>query len=129
VDVSLSVSPIKNPAGQVIGASSIARDISARLRQEQELKASEARYRLLVEQIPAVVYKGYADWSVDFFDDKIETFTGYPKADFDSRRRRWNDLIVPEDLPATNKKLVKALHGNKSFVREYRIRRRNGEII
>jgi PAS domain S-box-containing protein/putative nucleotidyltransferase with HDIG domain len=129
MEVSLTVSPIKDANGQVIGASSIARDITEHLRQERQLKASEERYRLLVEQIPAVVYKGYADWGVDFFDDKIAAFTGYSKADFDSRRLRWNELIVPEDLPGAKKKFVKALRGNKSFVREYRIRRRNGEII
>ncbi|MFZ5449790.1 MAG: PAS domain S-box protein [Thermodesulfobacteriota bacterium] len=129
VEISLTVSPIKDQGGRVVGVSSIARDITEILRQERKLKASQERYRLLVEQIPAVVYKGYADGSVDFFDDKIEVFTGYPKADFDSRRLRWNDLIVPEDLPGYKQKFVEALHGNKSFVREYRIRRCDGEII
>jgi PAS domain S-box-containing protein/putative nucleotidyltransferase with HDIG domain len=129
VEVSLIVSPIKDGGGQIIGASAIARDITEILGKERQLKASEARYRLLVEQIPAVVYKGYDDWSLDFFDNKIEDFTGYSKADFDSRRICWSDLILPEDLPGAKKKLVEALRGDKSFVREYRIRRRDGEII
>ena len=32
---------------------------------------SEAEYRLLVKNLPNVVFKGYQDWSVDFIDDKI----------------------------------------------------------
>jgi PAS domain S-box-containing protein len=41
VDVSLTISPIKNGLGQVIGASTIARDISERKRAEQALRISE----------------------------------------------------------------------------------------
>jgi PAS domain S-box-containing protein len=41
VNVSLTVSPIKDGAGKVIGASKIARDISARKRVEQELRKAQ----------------------------------------------------------------------------------------
>src|SRR5215207_7673439 len=37
VDVSLTISPIKNNKGQVVGASKIARDITDRRRHEQEI--------------------------------------------------------------------------------------------
>jgi PAS domain S-box-containing protein len=40
IDISLTVSPIKNAQGQVIGASKIARDISDRIRAEKALKES-----------------------------------------------------------------------------------------
>lgn len=39
VEISLTVSPIKDPKGRVIGASKIARDITAQKRAERELKA------------------------------------------------------------------------------------------
>ena len=43
-----------------------------RVKAEEALRESEAKYRLLVNQIPAVVFKGYQDWSVDFFDEKLK---------------------------------------------------------
>ena len=43
IDVSLTVSPIKNAYGEVIGASKIARDIGQRKRAEEALRTSEAR--------------------------------------------------------------------------------------
>ena len=43
IDVSLTVSPIKNAYGEVIGASKIAKDISQRKRAEEALRTSEAR--------------------------------------------------------------------------------------
>jgi PAS domain S-box-containing protein len=42
VHVSLAISPIKNPAGQVIGASKIARDITERKRAEDALRQAQA---------------------------------------------------------------------------------------
>ncbi len=49
VSVSLSVSPVRDSSGAVIGASSIARDISEHELSEESLVASEVRYRRLFE--------------------------------------------------------------------------------
>jgi len=95
---------------------------------EEALKESESHYRLLVNQIPAVVFKGYKDWSIDFFDDKVECVTGYRKEEFDSRRLRWCDLILPEDKGMANQLFIEALKTDHAYVREYRIRKKDGEI-
>ncbi len=42
VHISLTVSPIKDPSGKVIGASKIARDITAQMRAEEQLAAAAA---------------------------------------------------------------------------------------
>ena len=52
-------------------------DVTEHHRAEAALRESETKYRLLVANIPAVVFRGYADWSVEFFDDKVEELTGY----------------------------------------------------
>ena len=116
-------------AGVIAGASMIARDITPRKLGEKALRESEEKYRLLVNQIPAVVFKGYADWSVDFFDGKIEELTGYPKEEFDSHRLKWSELILEEDLAASKGKFLEALKGTGTYVRDYRIRKKSGEIV
>jgi PAS domain S-box-containing protein len=49
VPVSLTVSPLKDAAGAVVGASSIARDITARKHTEEALRDSEIQFRRLFE--------------------------------------------------------------------------------
>jgi two-component system sensor histidine kinase UhpB len=96
---------------------------------EEALRESELRYRVLVGTIPAVVYKGYTDWSVDFVDNKIEELTGYPKADFDSRRMKWRDILLPEDLPGAKREFQRGLENNGSYNRDFRVRTKDGRIL
>jgi PAS domain S-box-containing protein len=49
IDVSVTVSPIKEANGKIIGVSKVARDITARKRAEEALRLSERRYRRLFE--------------------------------------------------------------------------------
>jgi two-component system cell cycle sensor histidine kinase/response regulator CckA len=107
----------------------VCRDISQRKAAELALRESEEKYRLLVNQIPAVVFRGYTDGSIDTFDRKIETLTGYPKEDFDSRRRKWSDLILAEDLAAAKNEFLAGLKTTGAYEKEYRIRKKSGEII
>lgn len=93
------------------------------------LQKSEENYRMLVNNLPGVVFKGYQDWSIEFYDNKIEEFTGYKKEDFVSRRMKWCDVILPEDLQKIKKQFVKALKTNKLYKREYRIRTPKGKIV
>ncbi|HEX2651417.1 MAG TPA: PAS domain S-box protein [Burkholderiales bacterium] len=51
VQISLTVSPIRNERGQIVGASKIARDITEQKRAAELLRASEERLRALVEQL------------------------------------------------------------------------------
>jgi PAS domain S-box-containing protein len=124
----VSASLIANSHGQPPSIMAIFRDITERQRGEQALKQSEEKYRLLVSQMPAVVYKAYADCYIDFIDDKVKELTGYTKEDFDTRRLTWKEMILPEDLPIAKEKFIEALKSNKAYVREYRIRRKDGEI-
>ncbi|MBZ5710550.1 PAS domain S-box protein [Nannocystis pusilla] len=54
LDISLTVSPIRDADGNVIGASKIARDITAHKRAQDALRASEERHRFLLELEAAI---------------------------------------------------------------------------
>ncbi|MCJ7818392.1 MAG: PAS domain S-box protein, partial [Syntrophales bacterium] len=96
---------------------------------EAALKESEGKYRLLIKNLPGVVYKGYVDCAVDFIDEKVEELTSYPKREFDTRNMKWNDILVTEDYQQFKAAFQRGLRESGSYVREYRIRKRDGEVI
>jgi PAS domain S-box-containing protein len=55
VEISLSISPVRDAAGKIIGASKIARDITGRKRIERELSESEQRFRILADALDTQV--------------------------------------------------------------------------
>ena len=125
----LSISALRDPEGEIYGFLCIAMDVTEKKRSEKALAESEANYRFLIDNIPNIVFRGYADGSLDLYDNKVETMTGYKKELFASRQMNWFDLILEEDRPLARQKFIDALKSNKSYIREYRIRRKDGEII
>ncbi len=55
VDVSITISPIRDSSGTIVGASKIARDISERKCAEEELRKSEERFSRAFRQSPLAI--------------------------------------------------------------------------
>jgi PAS domain S-box-containing protein len=51
VDIALTVSPLRDAGGAIVGASKIVRDVSQRKRDEEALRQSEARFRTLAAEL------------------------------------------------------------------------------
>jgi len=109
-----------------IRTNNIEREIAERIQVEEALRESEEDYKLLIKNLPGVVYRGYRDWSVRFLDSTIKELTGYDFKEFNSRKMKWSDVIVEEDLKTVSESFRKALKTGKSYVREYRIKTKDG---
>ena len=109
-----------------IRTNNIEREIAERIQVEEALRESEEDYKLLIKNLPGVVYRGYRDWSVRFLDSSIEDLTGYDFKEFNSRKMKWSDVIVEEDLKTVSESFRKVLKTGKSYVREYRIKTKDG---
>jgi PAS domain S-box-containing protein len=75
-DISLTISPLKDGRGNVIGASKIARDITERKQAEAALRQSEQRLQDLLAAIPAAIYTTDADGTVSYFNEAAVELSG-----------------------------------------------------
>ncbi len=61
LDISLTISPVKDSSGRIIGASKVARDVTEKKHAERALQESEERFRAIVETTPECVMLVAAD--------------------------------------------------------------------
>lgn len=76
-----------------------------------------------------VAYKGYKDGSVEFFGDQVQVMTGYRKEVFNSKKKKWTDIVLEEDRASMQEAFRKALKSDKTYKREYRIRKKDGNVV
>jgi PAS domain S-box-containing protein len=124
VDVSLTISPIRDGAGRVIGASNVARDITERKQAEELLRRSEERFRAFVTASSDVVYRMNPDWSeMRQLDGRgFIADTGKPRNDW------LNEYIHPDDQPLVLRTIREAVRSKSIFELEHRVRRTDGTL-
>ena len=76
IDVSVRVSPVRNAAGQVIGASKIARDATQYLENERRLRESEERFRMLAENMSQFAWIARPDGHIFWYNKRWYDYTG-----------------------------------------------------
>jgi PAS domain S-box-containing protein len=128
VDVSVAINPVKDRLGRIVGASTIARDITERKRTEDELHLSRERLALALK----AGRSGTFDWdirnNVNVWSPETEALYGLACGTFGGTFENWESLVVPEDLGAAKAALEDSFKVGE-FSSEWRIRRRNdGEI-
>jgi PAS domain S-box-containing protein len=76
LDISLTVSPVRDGTGRIVGASKIARDITDRKEAERKLRESEQRLTELLAAIPAAIYTTDAQGKITYFNEAAVEFSG-----------------------------------------------------
>ena len=76
IDISLTISPVRDRSGRIIGASKTARDISDQKRAEAALRDSERRLQDLLAAIPAAIYTTDATGKITYYNEAAVEFAG-----------------------------------------------------
>jgi PAS domain S-box-containing protein len=125
IDISLTVSPIKDAQGEIIGTSRIARDITERKREESILRESEGRFRALADSVPVLVWMQDASGFL-FVNRAYLDFLGLDDQAV-IRGYDWERYIHPEDREAYVAAYLDRLARHTPFEAEFRFRRHDGE--
>jgi len=118
IHISLTISPVKDRHGRIIGASKIARDITERKRAEAALLASESRFRQLADAMPQIVWTARPDGYIDYYNEQWYDFTGFARGEFGEAS--WAGVLHPDDLTRTREEWFEAVASGKPFQIEYR---------
>ena len=86
LDVSLTISPVRDRHGHVIGASKVGRDISARKRAAAETQAAQELLRLIVDNVPALISYVDRDYRYQLNNEAYEAWFGESYKDLVGKR-------------------------------------------
>ena len=120
-NVSITVSPIRDFAGVVTGASTIARDITERKRAEEAVLASEERYRALADSMPQIVWTARPDGYFDYYNRRWFEYTGMTMEQTEGWG--WQPVLHPEDVELCLRTWSNAVVTGRGYEIEYRFRR------
>ncbi|HEX5938487.1 MAG TPA: PAS domain S-box protein [Actinomycetota bacterium] len=108
-------------------------DVADQVETEERLRRAEARYRAMVERIPAVTYTDLVDPDgvtfMGFVSPQIEEILGYPPQAFLDRADLWFEIIHPDDL--AHLRAIDAFNNADlaPFEHEYRMRHADGHWV
>ncbi|HVB38493.1 MAG TPA: PAS domain S-box protein, partial [Vicinamibacterales bacterium] len=123
--VDTTIVPFLDEAGRPYQYMAIRYDITERKAQEQALRESEERFRLMAESAPMMIWMTGPDKQADYFNQRWLTFTGRSlelEAGFG-----WADGLHPDDRERCLATYRGAFDARRSFDMNCRIRRADGE--
>ena len=106
----------------------VIQDITQRKQSEQALRASEEKYRSLIERIPDVVWTADAGRNLIFISGNADKVVGYGAEEL-LGGRLWLERIHPEDAQRVGRAYEKLFSGGERFDVEYRMCRKDGEWV
>lgn len=117
--------------GEPVGRVWSFRDVSARNQVESELRGAEAKYRDLVERIPAVVYLAIygegAPWL--YISPRVESMLGYTPDEWVEDPALWLKRLHPADRDRVMQEENLSRETGEPLVSEYRFVARDDHVV
>src|SRR5580693_457209 len=97
----------------------------------QQPHSVEARYRALVEQIPAVVFMAYLDQGIGeaYVSPQIEAALGFSQDEWLEDPVRWYEQIYPDDKQRWSAEAAEMFLTGKPLKSAYRVLARDGRLL
>ena len=125
IDVSLTISPIRDQHGTVIGASTIGRDITTQRLTDEALRQSESRFRNMADTAPVLIWMSGPDKLCTYFNRGWLDYTGRTLEQ--ELGNGWAGGVYGDDRALCLATYDEAFDDRKQFRMEYRLRRSDGE--
>jgi PAS domain S-box-containing protein len=128
LQVSISISPIRDAMGRIVGASKIARDVSAQRRAEAALRESEARLRFTLESAQI------GDWDLDLATGLIHRSLRHDRCfGYETLQPEWTPAlflahVLPEDRAQIQTEFDVANSQRGDWAAECRVRWPDGSV-
>ena len=124
--VSVTISPIRDAKGAIVGASTIARDITEHKRADVALRDSEERFQAMANGIPQLAWIAEADGHIFWYNQRWYEYSGTTFEQMEGWG--WQILHDPELLPKIMERWKGAIATGQPFDMELPLRGADGSF-
>ena len=128
IDISLTVSPIKGPNGQIVGASKVARDITEQRQASKALDEALQRLKLALDAARLGDWSWDAETDVVTMSETAADFFGIPPGPHMTWTEMSN-LLAVEHREEAKRAVEEALANHTDYDIEYRVMRNDGPDV
>lgn len=125
IAISLTVSPITDKAGKIVGVSKIARDITSRVQALTALAESEARFRMLADNITQLAWVADRTGSIGWYNQRWYDYTGVPVGATDGWG--WVKVHHPDHLARVQDHFAHKIASGEVWEDTFPLRGKDGE--
>jgi PAS domain S-box-containing protein len=126
IDVSVTISPISDSTGVIVGASKIARDITTHKQAEEVLRESEERFHAMLDGIPQLAWTAEPDGYIFWYNQRWYDYTGTTREQ--TKGWDWQNIHDPEILPKVLERWKVAIAEGTPFEMEFPLRAGDGNF-
>jgi PAS domain S-box-containing protein len=130
LDVSVTLSPVRDSHGQIVAISSIAREVAAPQQRDipdekiDELVRNQQRFQTLVRLTSHIIWTTNPRGGITGAQPGWAAFTGQSFDDYQDSG--WSACVHPEDAQATIEEWTRCVADRRPFLFEHRLRRHDG---
>lgn len=119
------VAPFRDASGDLVRWFGTNTEIEGQLRTERALQASEAKFGVLTDAMPQMVWSTRPDGFHDYYNARWYEFTGASAGSTDGEA--WSEIVHPDDRDRASERWRHSLATGEPYEIEYRLRHTGGE--
>jgi PAS domain S-box-containing protein len=125
LDISLSVSPLCDGSGRVVGASKVARDVTYRKRAESTMRESQERFRMLADNMDQLAWTCDTLGNCTWYNQRWLDYTGMS---FDETKGwDWSKVQHPDHLERVVERVRQSAEAGLPWEDTFPLRGKDGE--
>ena len=117
--------PIKNEEGKILQWLGTNTDVTEQQNLGESLKQSEAKFRLLADSMPQLIWTGDAEGNLNYFNEAVFQYSGLTLNELE--KDGWLKIVHPHERGANIAKWMNAVKTGNDFFIEHRFKNKAGE--
>jgi PAS domain S-box-containing protein len=115
----------REPDGTISGVIAVATDVTEQVMSRQKIESSEARFRLLADAMPQMIWTGDANGYMHYYNQAVFDYSGLDITEL--QNGGWADIVHPEEREQSNSMWLHSIQTGEDYIFQHRLRNNSAD--